>query len=106
MLITDKDNKTIDIIIDYINEFEPDIASFINNQLGIKANELSHTELSKWWLLNAKKMTEDKIYQVFSKIYAEINYPLNANTIKTLTSIFSAQKDTSKNVDSCSDFEF
>ncbi len=97
MLITDKDNKTIDIIIDYINEFEPDIASFINDQLGIKANELSHTELSKWWLLNAKKMTEDKIYQVFSKIYAEINYPLNANTIKTLTSIFSAQKDTSKN---------
>ena len=97
MLITDKDNKTIDIIVDYINEFEPNIASFINDQLGIKTNKLSHIELSKWWLLNAKQMTEDKIHQIFSKIYNEINYPLNANTIKTLTSIFSAQKDTSKN---------
>ena len=97
MLITDKDNKTIDIIIDYINEFEPNIAAFINDQLDIKTNKLNHADLSNWWLLNAKKMTEDEIYRVFSKIYAEINYPLNTNTVKTLMSIFSAQKDTSKN---------
>lgn len=97
LLITGKNRPTIDVIVDYINDFEPNLSSFINNELGIKSSKLTHSELSNWWSENASQMNEEKIKQVFSKIYDKIGYDFDATAMGSLISIFSAKKDTSKN---------
>lgn len=97
LLITGKNRPTIDVIIDYINNFEPDLSTFINRELGIRSSELSHSDLSDWWSKNASQMNEEKIRQTFTKIYDKIGYDFNGTAMTSLISIFSAKKDTSKN---------
>lgn len=93
-LITSKNKRIIDIIVDYINDFESDIAQYIIKELDI--SELSHKELSKWKTRSLDLPLEDNI-KILKKIYDKIDYKITSKTIITITDLLSAKIDTSDN---------
>lgn len=92
MLMTTPENKTVDLILNYINDFEPSLARDICSILNIPS--LSHDALSGFLKTYQDQKSFEDFMLVLSKVYTLIDYK---PTMATLKSIYETPKDKSKN---------